>query len=139
MQQCSFSSLKIGDKGEIKRIFTESDVIRFSELSLDTNPVHIDKDFAEKTVFGERIVHGMLVASLISAVVGTKMPGTGSIWIDQNLRFLKPVKINDEIRAVSELIAKIPERQQVIIRTACYNQKNELVVEGEGLHKILNP
>ena len=74
---------------------------------------------------------------MISTVVGTKCPGPGSVWLDQTLRFLLPVKVNDTITAISEILVKIPERQQVIVRTTCVNQNNEVVIEGSGLHKIL--
>ncbi len=135
----SFKELRIGQKGEITKKITEQDVEQFAALSLDNNPIHMDESFAAKTQFKQRIVHGMLVSSLISAVVGTKMPGPGSAWMDQSLRFLQPVHIGDTIKAVSELLAKIEDRQHVIVRTTCYNQKGEIVVEGVGLHKILTP
>ncbi|GAG37632.1 unnamed protein product, partial [marine sediment metagenome] len=81
----SFKSLKVGQKGEVKKTISEEDVKLFADLSLDTNPLHMDEGFASKTRFKGRIVHGMLVSSLISAAVGTKMPGPGSVWMDQSL------------------------------------------------------
>lgn len=135
----SFSKLKVGQKGEVTKKIEEKDVQEFSVLSLDNNPIHVNEEFASKTKLGGRIVHGMLVASLISAAVGTKMPGPGSVWIDQSLRFLRPVRIGDTVKAVSELVEKIDERQHVIVRTTCYNQKGEVVIEGSGIHKILSP
>jgi len=135
----SFKSLKIGQKGEVSKTISEKDIEEFSRLSLDTNPIHLDEEFAENTIFKGRIVHGMLTASLISAAVGTKMPGPGSIWMEQTMRFLKPVRIGDTIKAVSEIIGKKEEKRHVTVKTTCYNQKNEIVVEGVGLHKILKP
>jgi 3-hydroxybutyryl-CoA dehydratase len=90
-------------------------------------------------MFKGKIIHGMLTASLISAAVGTKMPGPGSIWMSQTLKWLKPVHIGDTITAVSELIEKIEEKKHVIVKTTCLNQNNEIVAEGQGKHKILNP
>ena len=139
IETVKFSELKIGDKGEVTKTITEEDINKFVEISGDDNPIHVDIEFAKNTPFKERIVHGMLVSSLISAVVGTKMPGPGSIWLDQTLRFLRPVKINDEITATSEILIKIEERRQVIVRTTCTNQRGEVVIEGQGIHKIINP
>ena len=134
-----FSKLKIGDKGEITKIITEEDVKKFVEICGDVNPIHVDDEFTRNTPLKIKIVHGILVSSLISAVVGTKVPGPGSVWLDQSLKFLKPVRINDTITAISEIMVKIEERQHVIVRTTCKNQNNEIVIEGFGTHKILNP
>jgi 3-hydroxybutyryl-CoA dehydratase len=135
----SFKELKIGDKGEVKKTITEQDVQKFAEISLDTNPIHLDEEFASKTMFKGRIVHGMLTTSIISAAVGTKMPGPGSIWMNQTIKWLKPVHIGDTITAVAELVEKIEEKKHVIVKTTCLNQNNEIVAEGQGKHKILNP
>jgi len=135
----SFAGLKVGQKGEISKKIEERDVKEFSLLSLDDNPIHMSEEFASNTKLGGRIVHGMLVASLISAAVGTRMPGPGSVWMDQNLRFLRPVRVGDTIRAVSELVEKIDDRRHVVVRTTCYNQDGKVVIEGSGIHKILAP
>ena len=134
-----FSKLKVGDKGEITKTITEGDVKKFVEICGDVNPIHVDDEFTRNTPLKIKIVHGILVSSLISAVVGTKVPGPGSVWLDQSLKFLKPVRINDTITAISEIMVKIEERQHVIVRTTCKNQNNEIVIEGFGTHKILNP
>ena len=138
-EMVSFKELKIGDKGEVKKTITEQDVQKFAEISLDTNPIHLDEEFASKTMFKGRIVHGMLTTSIISAAVGTKMPGPGSIWMNQTIKWLKPVHIGDTITAVAELVEKIEEKKHVIVKTTCLNQNNEIVAEGQGKHKILNP
>jgi len=135
----SFKSLEIGQKGEVKKTISEEDVKLFSKLSLDTNPIHLDDEYAKNTMFKGRIVYGMLTASLISAAVGTKMPGPGSIWMEQTMRFIQPVRIGDTIRAVAEIVEKIEEKKHVIVKTTCFNQNNEIVIEGQGRHKILNP
>jgi 3-hydroxybutyryl-CoA dehydratase len=134
-----FSELKVGDKGEITKIITEEDVKKFIEICGDVNPIHVDDEFTGKTPLKTRIVHGILTSSLISTVVGTKIPGPGSVWLDQNLKFLKPVRINDTITAISEIMVKVDDRRQVIVRTTCKNQNEEIVIEGVGTHKILNP
>ena len=139
VEMVSFAALKIGDKGEVKKTITEQDVKKFAEISLDTNPIHLEEEFASKTMFKGRIVHGMLTASLISAAVGTKMPGPGSIWMNQTVKWLKPVHIGDTITAVAELVEKIEEKKHVIVKTTCLNQNGEIVAEGDGKHKILNP
>ena len=137
MKPVKFSELEVGMKGSFTKKITQEDVDLFIKICNDTNPIHIDDNFVKDTPLKTKIVHGILTSSLISAVVGTKCPGPGSIWLDQNLRFLLPVRINDIITAASEILVKIPERQQVIVRTSCTNQKGEIVIEGVGLHKIL--
>jgi len=133
-----FSELNVGDKGEVTKVILEEDVRKFIEICGDVNPIHVDDEFTKDTPLKTKIVHGILTSSLISTAVGTKVPGPGSVWLDQNLRFLLPVRINDKITAISEILAKIEGKQQVIVRTTCKNQKGEIVIEGVGLHKILN-
>jgi len=139
MKVVKFSELKVGMKSSFTKKITQKDVDAFIKICNDINPIHVDNEFASKTPLKTKIVHGILVSSLISTVVGTKIPGPGSVWLDQNLRFLMPVRINDTITAISEILVKIEERQQVVVRTTCINQKGECVIEGVGLHKILNP
>ena len=130
--------LKIGDSAEIKKQFTESDVNLFAELSLDKNPIHLDDAYAKNSFFKEKIVHGFLYSSLISAVIANKLPGEGSIYLSQTLKFLKPVKINDEITA-KVVLSEINSRKKVFsLETSCFNQKNEKVVEGTALIKNTN-
>ncbi|MEK6834680.1 MAG: MaoC family dehydratase [Nanoarchaeota archaeon] len=137
MEAIKFSELKVGMKGDYTKKITQEDVDKFISICNDVNPIHVDEEFAKNNKLSGKIVHGILVSSLISTVVGTKCPGPGSVWLDQSLKFLLPVKINDTITAISEILVKIPERQQVIVRTTCVNQNNEVVIEGSGLHKIL--
>ena len=137
MQPVKFSELEVGVKGSYTKMITQEDVDLFIKICNDINPIHVNGEYAKTTPIKDKIVHGILVSSLISTVVGTKCPGPGSVWLDQNLRFLLPVKVNDVITATSEILVKISERQQVIVRTTCTNQNNEVVIEGMGLHKIL--
>jgi len=139
VEAVKFSELKVGDIGEVTKTITEEDVRKFIEICGDVNPIHVDDEFTSKTPLKTKIVHGILTSSLISTSVGTKVPGPGSVWLDQSLKFLKPVRINDIITAISEIIVKIEDRRQVIVRTTCKNQNGEVVIEGVGTHKILNP
>jgi len=129
----TIDQLNIGDRASISKQIAERDVIRFAELTGDINPIHMDKFFAEQTIFGERIAHGMLTASLISAVLGMKLPGPGNIYISQSLKFRAPVKFGDVIEAEVEVIEKIPERNRVRLRTTCRNQDDTVVLEGEAV------
>lgn len=134
-----FNELNVGDKGQITKTITKEDVEKFIEICGDINPIHVDDEFCSKTKLKTKIVHGILVSSLISTLVGTKVPGPGSVWLDQTLKFLSPARINDTITATSEILVKIEDKQQVVVRTTCTNQRKEVVIEGVGLHKILNP
>ena len=129
----TIDQLNIGDRASISQQITGRDVIRFAELTGDINPIHMDKFYAEQTIFGERIAHGMLIASLISAVLGMKLPGPGNIYISQSLKFKAPVKFGDVIEAEVEVIEKIPERNRVRLRTTCRNQDDTVVLEGEAV------
>ena len=116
----------------IKKI-TEEDVKQFSLISGDTNPVHLDVEYAKKSRFGIRIAHGILVASHISALIANKLPGRGSIYLSQSLKFLSPVYFNDEIKTVVKVIEI--KNKKYTLDCKCYNQ-NEVVVL-EGIAKIL--
>ncbi|HET6478153.1 MAG TPA: MaoC family dehydratase [Dehalococcoidales bacterium] len=129
----TIDQLNIGDRASISKQITERDVIRFAELTGDINPIHMDRFYAQETIFGERIAHGMLTASLISAVLGIKLPGPGNIYVSQSLKFRAPVKFGDVIEAEVEVIEKIPERNRVRLRTTCRNQDDTVVLEGEAV------
>jgi 3-hydroxybutyryl-CoA dehydratase len=133
LQGKTIDQLNIGDRASISKLITERDVIRFAELTGDINPLHMDKLYAEQTVFGERIAHGMLTASLISAVLGIKLPGPGNIYVSQSLKFRAPVKFGDVIEAEVEVVEKIPERNRVHLKTTCRNQDGTVVLEGEAI------
>lgn len=131
----NINDFKIGQSCELKKKFTEEDVLLFASLSMDTNPIHIDKQYAEKSMFGKQIVHGFLSSSLISAIIGTKMPGPGSIYINQNLNFKKPVYIGDEVKAIVTIKNIKYEKSIIYLETICYNTLNEITVEGEAIIK----
>ena len=123
---------KIGDFAEVSKVITEEDVFLFAGITGDRNPMHTSREFAAKTKFGERIAHGMLTAGLISAVFGMKLPGPGCIYLSQTLQFMAPVKIGDEITARVEIVEVISERR-LRFRTQCFNQRSELVLDGEAV------
>jgi 3-hydroxybutyryl-CoA dehydratase len=128
--------LNIGDKASIEKQFTENDIITFSNLSLDKNPIHIDKDFASKSIFKKQICHGFLIGSLISAVIANKLPGVGSIYLSQTLNFKKPVYIDDTVEAMVEVTEIILEKKIVKLNTLCFNQNKEIVIEGQAVLKV---
>lgn len=124
---------KVGDKALFSKTLSEADLVLFAGLSGDSNPLHIDAAYAAKTRFKERIAHGLLTASLISAVLGTKLPGPGGVYVSQTLRFLKPVRIGDTITAQAVVTEIHPEKPLLTLETLCFNQHAERVVEGEAV------
>ncbi len=126
-------SLEAGQQASLAKTVTEADVVLFAGLSLDTNPVHVDEGYARTTRFGGRIVHGMWTAGLISAVIGTRLPGPGSIYLSQTLKFRAPVRIGDTITARVTVKAVRPDKPIVTLETVADNQHGERVVEGEAL------
>ena len=129
--------LHVGDKAILTKTFTEQDVVTFSEISGDKNPVHLDESFASQTRFGRRIVHGMLVAGVISAVLGTELPGPGSIYLSQTLKFRTPVYIGDRITAYVEITALREDKPIATLTTICRNEAKEAVIEGEAVLLLL--
>jgi 3-hydroxybutyryl-CoA dehydratase len=127
--------LQRGHKDSIKKIFLEEDLKLFSELTFDRNPLHLDDDFEEETSFGRRIAHGMHVSALISAVVGTKLPGPGTIFLRQTLSYPHPVYIGDEITAEVEVVS-LTRKGLVNLNFSCRNQDGVLVVEGSADVKV---
>ncbi len=124
---------QIGETASFSKTITESDIYAYAGLSGDFNPVHVNAEFAQKTRFKERIAHGMLTAGLISAVLGMKLPGPGAIYLSQQMEFLKPVRIGDTITATAEVQAYNPDKRILTLRTACTNQRGEVVLEGRAV------
>ena len=126
--------VKVGDRAEYVRTVTAHDVDAFAQVTGDTNPLHRDQAYAAKTRFGETIAHGMLSAGYISAVIGTKLaPDCCAVYLSQSLRFLRPVKIGDTIKAVADVKAIEPDKRMVTLETICYNQAGEPVLKGEAV------
>ena len=129
----SYSNIKIGQKAELKRTVTEEDIEKFADVSGDRNPIHLDEEFAKKTIFQGRIAHGMLSAAFISTVLASKLPEPGSIYLKQELIFKKPIRIGDTIIITVEVIDKDDEKERITLKTTCINQHNEMVVDGKAL------
>ncbi|MGL5055500.1 MAG: MaoC family dehydratase [Fusobacteriaceae bacterium] len=127
-----FADLKVGMKDSVAKIITGEDIDKFADISLDRNPVHLDEEYAAKTMFKKRISHGILVSGLISAVLGTKLPGEGAIYMGQELKFMAPVYIGDEITATVEIVELVPEKNRVICSTICTNQDGKQVIVGKA-------
>ena len=126
-------TLQIGDTATLTRVFTDEDVRLYADLSTDHNPVHLDADFAASTQFGQRIVHGMLVGSLFSALLGEQLPGHGSIYMSQNLQFKAPVYLNTEVIASVEITAIREGKPIVSLKTTCVDNDGKLLVTGEAV------
>lgn len=121
-----------GLSASFAKTVTEADIVLFAGVSGDTNPVHLNQEFAEKTPFKTRIAHGMLSAGFISAVLGTKLPGPGAIYMSQTLRFKAPVKIGDTVTATCTVTEVIPEKKRAILSTIC-KVGDTVVIEGEAM------
>ena len=114
-----FEDIEEGMKDAYAKTITNADIITFAGISGDTNPVHLNHEFASETMFEGQIAHGMLTASFISTVIGTKLPGPGSIYVSQNLRFKAPVKVGDTVTATCTVRKKIPEKHMIEMETVC--------------------
>lgn len=126
-----FEDLSEGMTSEFTKTVTEADIIKYAEVSGDTNPVHLNAEYAATTMFKERIAHGMLTAGFISAVFGTQLPGPGSIYVNQSLKFKAPVKIGDEVTATVEVTGKLPDKKFVTFSTVC-TVGGKPVLQGEA-------
>jgi 3-hydroxybutyryl-CoA dehydratase len=124
--------LHVGQSASFTKTISESDVYLFAGITGDLNGLHVDEIYARETRFGRRIVHGMLVASLISSVQAMQLPGPGNIYIGQTLRFLAPVFLGDTITATVEVIEVDPDRNRVRLRTECSNHDRVVVISGES-------
>jgi 3-hydroxybutyryl-CoA dehydratase len=127
-----FEDLRIGMSASTGKTITEADILLFAAVSTDTNPVHLNAEAAAASPFKERIAHGMLSAGLISAVLGTKLPGPGTIYLGQTLSFRRPVKIGDTVTATAEVTALDPEKKRATLRTIC-TVAGKTVIEGEAV------
>ena len=131
-QTLYFEDLRIGMRELFSKTVQSEDVIGFAELTGDHNPIHLSDHFARKTRFGERIVHGLYTASLISAVIGMRMPGPGAVYISQTLNFRGPVKIGDVVEVNVEVIELAEKGRRVRLKCECLVD-GRLVLDGEGL------
>jgi 3-hydroxybutyryl-CoA dehydratase len=128
----TINEMSVGDTAEFSKTVSESDIYLYAGISGDFNPAHIDEAYASGTFFKTRIAHGMLTAGFISAVLGTKLPGPGAIYLKQELTFLAAVRIGDTITAKAEVL-EIMDKNRVRIKTYCVNQDGAKVLDGEAL------
>ncbi len=129
----TISDLAVGAHAEFSKTVSETDVYLYAGVSGDFNPAHLNEEYAKKTFFKTRIAHGMLSAGFISTVIGMKLPGPGTVYLDQSLKFLAPVRIGDTITARAKVIEIIAEKNKVRLKTTCTNQDEIIVLEGEAV------
>ena len=129
----TFEELSVGQSASTSKTISETDVYMFAGITGDFNPAHIDEEYAKGTMFKKRIAHGMLGAGFVSAVLGMQLPGPGSIYMKQDLKFLAPVYIGDTITATCTIKEKIEGKNRVIIDCVVTNQEGTQVIAGEAL------
>ena len=132
-----FEDISVGDSASTVKQFSSDDVLTFAALSTDFNPVHVDEEYAKQSIFGKRIVHGFLAGSLISATIASKLPGEGSVYLHQDMDFVKPVFLDDTITATVEVTGLRNEKNIVTLETYCRNQRDEIVIKGTAVVKLL--
>ncbi len=130
MKKKTIKDIKVGDSDSFTKTVTEADVYNFAGVSGDFNPAHINETYAKDTMFKGRIAHGVLSVSFISTVIGTLLPGPGSIYLSQEVKFVKPVYFNDTITATCTVTEIIEEKERIFLDTVCTNQNGEEVITG---------
>jgi len=135
VRELAYAEIAIGDNASFAKTITETDIVHYAGLTGDFNPIHIDAEYARQSMFKERVAHGMLVSGLISAVLGTQLPGPNSIYLGQNLKFTAPVKIGDTVTAVVTVTEKRDDKRIITLQTTVSNQHGEVVVDGNAVVK----
>jgi 3-hydroxybutyryl-CoA dehydratase len=128
----TYAEFRVGDTTTFTKTITEADILLFAAVSGDNYPLHMDAEYAKTTRFGQRAAHGMLTASLLSTVNGLMLQKPGGIYVEQSIRFKRPVFIGDTLTAKAEVTELVPERRRMRIKAAVVNQRGETVVEGDG-------
>ena len=128
----TYDTLTIGTKESTSKTITDEDVRLFAQVTTDHNPLHLDEEYAKKTLFGRRIAHGMISAGLISAVLGTKLPGEGPIYMGQELKFKRPVFIGDTVTAWVEVVEKDDAKKRLVLHTWVEKQDGTVVTDGQA-------
>lgn len=132
-----YEDIKIGDKEKLTHTITSEDISRFVELTGDDNKLHLDEKFASKTNFKKPVAHGMLGASFISTVIGTKLPGDGALWFSQSLDFILPVRVGDILTIIAEVLKKTDREKIIELKTDIYNQNKQIVTKGFAKVKMI--
>ena len=135
MKELAYADIAIGDEASFAKTITEADIVTYAGLTGDFNPVHIDAEYAKASMFKERIAHGMLVSGLISAVLGTQLPGANAIYLGQDLKFKAPVKIGDTATATVTVIEKRDDKRIITLKTTVTNQDGVVVIDGTAVIK----
>lgn len=136
LENITYDELNIGDSATYTRTLTEEELVLFAAVSGDVNPVHLDKEYASKSLFKERIAHGMWSGALISAALATVMPGPGTVYLEQSLNFKRPVKLEDTLTIKLTVLRK-EERNRVVFECEVINQDSDIVVTGDA--KVIAP
>lgn len=132
MTNYSFAEIELGQRAEIKKTLALQDIELFAAMSGDINPAHLDPDYANQSPFKQVIAHGMWSSSFISTILGTMLPGPGTIYLAQSLRFKRPVKLGDQITVSVEVIKRDEEKKRITLANTITNQDGEVVVTGES-------
>ena len=125
-------SVSVGQSASLSKTISESDVYTFAGITGDLNPAHVNEEYARQSRFGGRIAHGLLSAGLISAAIAMKLPGPGTIYLGQTIKFLAPVRIVDTVTATVKVLSMDAARRRAVLETTCHNQKDALVITGEA-------
>lgn len=139
MNEDRFEQIRIGDEAEILHTVTIQDVETFVTLTGDDNPLHVDEDYSAQTMFKKRIVHGMLTASFISTLIGTKLPGKGALWYEQHTRFVEPVHIGETIRVWARVKQKSMALKVLVLEVVVFSDGDRKVVECEAKVRFIQP
>lgn len=129
----TIAQIKVGDSASFTKTVSETDIYLYAGITGDFNPAHVNESYAKTTFFKTRIAHGMLTAGFISNILGTQLPGPGTIYLKQELTFLAPVHIGDTISAQAEVIEVMADKNRIRLRTNCVNQDGTAILEGEAL------
>lgn len=132
-----YSKINVGDSQRIVHTITQKDIEKFVDLSGDDNKLHVDKEFASKTSFKKPVAHGMIGASFISTIIGTKIPGDGALWYSQSLEFLLPARVGDELTIIATVLKKIDRENSIELQTDIYNQHKQKITSGIAKVKII--
>lgn len=132
LENIPFEELTVGQTDTLTRTLTEADLLLFAKVSGDTNPVHLDKEFAATTQFKGRIAHGMWTSSLISCALATRLPGPGGIYLSQEVKFMRPVKVGDTVTVQLEVLEMNERRKRATVATNVVNQDGKTVVKGKA-------
>jgi 3-hydroxybutyryl-CoA dehydratase len=135
----AYEEVMIGETASRSRMITEKDIIAFAELIDDSNPVHLDAEYAKTTMFGERIAHGMHSASFFTTLIATRLPGIEGVYVSQEIKFIRPVRIGDTITAEATVIEKNDAKRRITLKTTVTNQRGDLIIDGKGVVAVMRP